>query len=392
MATQILHGEALFRLLGSRDGTERVVVADMHTGSQGFGVQFATYAAALGVSVATRSPFVLAGHTWNYGQEQTTLRDHVLLPLGSVGQSEIDSQKRLIRHKVMVAKASICNPDPAIGDPFCSVGDTAKESPRRPGPKTKTKVHGKKRTTRMTLADRTEGVRIMQMGGRASKPRYGFAHHNAIFGAVPDGYPGLSREYEGSLYAALFCLQPQWTSLSAAVKKGAPFPWHPETPVIGVHIRKGDRKELHGIALSEYVQGIQTASLGLGTHNVFVAGDAEEWITKIAALLGSEFAVYSIADFKPSPGTNITLAWGSSYQFTSHTSQSLLTTLLVDLDVLGECSVLVGAQRSLFAWTASRLILGRGHERACPIWVGGDTSNAYGAWSGQQVDSLQVCV
>ena len=361
----------MVKLLGSRDGTEHVVVADMHTGSQGFGVQFATYAAALGVSVATHSPFVLAGHAWNYGAEKTTLRDHVLLPLDSMGRNEINGERLLIRHGVMVAKASICDPDPAIGDPFCTVGDTRK---------------------RRTLGNKAENIRVMQIGGGSKPPRYGFAHHNAIFGAVPDGYPGPPREYEGSLYAALFCLQPQWSSLSGAVKDGAPFPWQPGDPVIGVHIRKGDRKELHGIALSEYVEGIQTASLGLGTRNVFVAGDAQEWITKIATLLGSKFTVYSIADFTPSPGTNITLAWGSAYQFASHTSESLLTALLVDLDLLGECSILVGAQRSLFAWAASRLILGRGHERACPIWVGGDTSNAYGAWSGQQVDSLRVCV
>jgi len=73
-----------------------------------------------------------------------------------------------------------------------------------------------------------------------------------------------------------------------------------------------------------------------------------------------------------------------NYKWSKNISEELTNNMLVDLFLLSECSVLVGAQRSMFGWLASRLILGKGNEKHCPFWIGDDTSNKYGWWNGSK--------
>ncbi len=158
---------------------------------------------------------------------------------------------------------------------------------------------------------------------------------------------------------------------------------------IGLHIRRGDRKDLLKWSFSDYMKiaeelrnqtGIQEIYLASDDLNRIVSEELPTWKSKgwkFYYLLNEE--IIETGEISHVPQVTANKSEALSYQWNKNTPKQITENMLTDLSLLSDCSVFVGSQRSMFGWVASRLLVGKGNEVMCPWWIDAP-SNAYGYW------------
>ncbi|KNC45950.1 uncharacterized protein AMSG_00064 [Thecamonas trahens ATCC 50062] len=277
---------------------------EMHTGSQGFGVQFASYVAAMAAAMAWPGgpvPLIFAGEAWNYGGANTTLVD-VLAPGAAcrppASEAWLSAADHIAYHKVMLGRTNICQPGPAAGDPFCEPMSRESDGSRR----------------------RRGGSLIKSGGGDRVRggAQWGLAFHSKILaaGAALEWFPGGAREWEALLTAALFCPGPRILARAAEAKAASGLPWD-DKPVIGLHIRRGDRTDLHKHLVADYFDEVAALADELATDAVWVAADAAETLEAVEAVFGERYSLYSLWHWaRDAPGADV--AWGGACAHGQH--------------------------------------------------------------------------
>jgi len=198
---------------------------------------------------------------------------------------------------------------------------------------------------------------------------------------------GLERWWEGQMAAAMFC--PKKEVLDYAnhlrVENGWPATDKEDFGTIGMHVRRGDRKDLKmKFPVEEYVKLAYQIKSKYGTSRIYVASDDETVADQILNMTKGDFVVISQSKHSSS----------SDYSFSKgNLAKSTSMSVFIDLHLLSECQHFIGPQRSMFSWTASRIRLGKGNENfvhqgkptfSCPIWIGNEVSNQYGWWKAPQ--------
>ena len=190
----------------------------------------------------------------------------------------------------------------------------------------------------------------------------------------------------------LFCLRDEIIEEAEQLK--VQFGW--KSPLMGMHIRRGDRKDLYKyklevlikkfpwLSFQNYMEYAKKIKEEFGINQIYLATDETSIISELSAFQ-PEFEFFYLENTKSSEYSK------QDYRWNDKTPYALTKNMLIDLYLLSECNVFVGAQRSMFAWLATRLMYGKGNEIACPKWIGGDVSNKYGYWSGEKV-SENTCV
>lgn len=332
--------ERLCALQGSCAGS-RVLAMHVHSGSQGLGVQFASYAAALSASLRENMTLALdlAGAHWNYGRFDAYLNTSALCP-GAAGSARVAAH-----HRVMLGTANVCAVD-------------------------------------SENADALEALCDVRRVGRAD----GLALHSTLLRPAHDWPPRLGPRVWEALgvqlaFAPTDALYEEAAAVRAALERQHGLRWG--EGVVGLHVRRGDRTDLHRFSAADYAKQVRTAAARLGTRAVYVAADGDAALAELggASALGREFVLMT----QPALGGR-----NASYVFSRDTPDAVTRSAMLDLLLLASAHVFVGAQRSMFGWLASRLMVGA--ERACPHWVAGDVSNAYGWWDGRAGAGNATCV
>lgn len=183
---------------------------------------------------------------------------------------------------------------------------------------------------------------------------------------------GDARWWEGQLADALWCLNSSLLAEIGQIK--ARLGWRADEDVIGIHIRRTDRLQLLDIPPSAYFE----AALALQREQphlrkVYLATDEPQSVLSEAKNYNT-FEVMTV--------TSEDMNYGL-YRTPGAPDIEVVTRMcLVDLELLASTKYFIGAQRSAYSWLASRLQLGRGNQRACPVFVDKPHSYAYGYWNG----------
>lgn len=301
---------------------ERFVKMRLHTGSQGFGVQFTSYYCALAYAIREGMPFAYEGERWNYASSQCAhgvycYFDLVELPTTRVGDA-VDHQY----HSVFTGRSNL-------------VRDAS-----------------------------TSSYPAMLMHHEMLQPP-AWAHHQG------------PRWWEGQVALALFCLRSHVVHEARRWSNRIGFDRPDRGECIAIHIRKRDRKELARHSIEDYFLHALDIHRTHGASSIFLATDdaatrakARRWVDNQGGF--ELFMGKTRQDDDPEK---------RSRYMENNVTKSYTTDMLLDLHFLSECNYFIGAQRSTFSWVASRLMIGKGNERECPRWIGGPT-HTHGTYRG----------
>eukprot|EP01114_Cavostelium_apophysatum_P013219 TRINITY_DN3148_c0_g1_i2.p1 TRINITY_DN3148_c0_g1~~TRINITY_DN3148_c0_g1_i2.p1 ORF type:complete len:398 (-),score=35.66 TRINITY_DN3148_c0_g1_i2:131-1324(-) len=299
----------------------------LHTESQGLGVQWISYYSALSQAIREEKTFLLEGDAWNYGGScgERNPFECFFARIHDCGEREFGPAKQ---YDVMLGRSLfLTDPD----EPQKSM----KES-------------------------------LVMISSLIEPPSWYRGKHS------PKENRLNARDWEAQLAAMLFCLREE--IVQHAERTRTSLRW--QSPTIAMHIRRGDRKDLHKYGVEDYVSRAREIRDKFNITAIFIASDDDSVYDEVQALAG-DFHLMNLR--RGSDKQN--------YQWNRNASDADTVHLLTELYLLSECQIFVGAQRSMFAWLISRLIIGKGNELACPYWVG-PTSNKYGYHDGREADCI----
>jgi len=295
----------------------------LHEDSQGFGVQYVSYYSALSQAIKDMKTFYLYGEHWNYGNQ-------------------------------------ICDDSPF----HCFF----KKTNTCPDIYNDEEIQYEIQAVMLGRAN----MQILPEDWNLAKPPKRYKMHSEQL-EPPDWvlqeHPNdAKRWWEAQMATVLFCLHDEIIEQAEEFKKS--HNWN--GPVMAMHIRRGDRTDLHKYSFDDYMKLAQQAKSAHGVSTIYLATDEPSILEEITNWQNEFTFIFQEPHGK------------TTYRWNKDTSKELTHAVLIDLYLMSECNLLIGAQRSMFGWIASRLILGKGNEISCPYWIAEDTTNPYGWWNGKK--------